>query len=75
MSFEQALAELERIVENLEKGELDLEAAISAYERGTLLRTHCEGKLKDAELKVQKITAGPQGPTLQDSETDDDLRY
>lgn len=61
LSFEQALAELEQIVQQLERGQLDLEAAISAYARGTELRQHCERKLKDAELKVQTITGGPDG--------------
>ena len=56
MSFEQALAELERIVQDLERGQLDLEAAISAYERGTLLKEHCGRKLREAQLRVEKIT-------------------
>jgi exodeoxyribonuclease VII small subunit len=56
MSFEQALGELEGIVQELERGELDLDAAIRAYERGTQLRLHCEGKLKEARLRVERIT-------------------
>ena len=59
MSFEDALAELERIVKELEQGELDLDAAIGAYERGTALRRHCEAKLKEARLRVERITLGP----------------
>ena len=61
MSFEQALAELERIVQDLERGQLDLEAAIVAYERGTALKEHCERKLKEAKLRVDRITLGPDG--------------
>lgn len=61
MSFEQALAELEQIVQDLERGQLDLDAAIRAYERGTTLKTHCETKLKEAQLRVDKITVGPSG--------------
>jgi exodeoxyribonuclease VII small subunit len=61
MSFEQALGELESIVQDLERGELDLDAAIRAYERGTQLRLHCEGKLKEARLRVERITLGDGG--------------
>ncbi|MBO6730812.1 MAG: exodeoxyribonuclease VII small subunit [Maricaulis sp.] len=61
MNFEQALAELERIVQQLESGEVELERSIAIYERGAALRAHCEGKLKDAELKVDKIVKGEDG--------------
>jgi exodeoxyribonuclease VII small subunit len=61
MSFEQALAELEKIVQDLERGQLDLDAAITAYERGTQLKQHCEGKLREAQLRVEKISFGPDG--------------
>ena len=62
MSFEEALAELERIVNDLERGQLDLEAAISAYERGTLLKEHCGRKLREAQLRVEKITLRESAP-------------
>ena len=61
MTFEQALGELEQIVQDLERGQLDLDAAIRAYERGTLLKAHCDGKLKEAQLRVDKITVGQDG--------------
>jgi exodeoxyribonuclease VII small subunit len=61
LSFEQALAELERIVQQLESGEVELEKSIEIYERGAALRAHCEGKLKTAELKVEKIVKGEDG--------------
>ena len=61
MTFEQALGELEQIVQDLERGQLDLDAAIKAYERGTLLKAHCDGKLKEAQLRVDKITVGQDG--------------
>ena len=63
MSFEQALAELERIVAELESGKTDLEQSIGAYERGALLKGHCEAKLKEAQLRVERIVVGPSGPT------------
>ncbi len=61
MTFEQALAELEKIVQDLERGQLDLEAAIQAYERGTQLKEHCRCKLQEAQLRVERITLGPDG--------------
>lgn len=61
MSFEQALAELEGIVQRLERGQLDLEASIAAYERGTLLRQHCAEKLRQAQMRVEKLTFDAEG--------------
>jgi exodeoxyribonuclease VII small subunit len=62
LSFEQALAELERIVAELESGKTDLEQSISAYELGAQLKAHCEAKLKEAQLRVEKIVIGSAGP-------------
>ena len=61
MKFEDALAELERIVKGMEGGQLRLDDAIAAYERGTTLRRHCEAKLTEAETRVQAIVAGADG--------------
>ena len=58
---ELPLAELEKIVQDLERGQLDLDAAITAYERGTQLKLHCEGKLREAQLRVEKISLGADG--------------
>ena len=58
MSFEDALAELERIVQGLEGGKQRLEDAIGAYERGAALRAHCETKLREAEMRVERIVTG-----------------
>ncbi|MCA6226237.1 MAG: exodeoxyribonuclease VII small subunit, partial [Phenylobacterium sp.] len=55
LSFEQALAELERIVGQLETGQAPLEESIALYERGALLKAHCETRLEQARLKVEKI--------------------
>jgi exodeoxyribonuclease VII small subunit len=55
LSFEQALKELEAIVRKLEGGAGDLEASINDYVRGTELKSYCQGKLKEARLKVEKI--------------------
>lgn len=61
MSFEDALSELERIVKGLEGGQQKLEDAIGAYERGALLRRHCEAKLAEAEARVQAIVVAADG--------------
>lgn len=61
MSFEDALAELEEIVRRLEKGDAKLDDAIASYERGALLKKHCERKLQEAKAKVEKITLGSDG--------------
>lgn len=55
LSFEDALAELEKIVERLESGNVRLEESIEIYTRGDALRRHCDGLLKAAEAKVEKI--------------------
>ena len=62
MSFEDALAQLEQLVHKLEQGDVPLEDSIRIYERGAALKAHCEKKLKEAELKVEKIVLGPDGP-------------
>jgi exodeoxyribonuclease VII small subunit len=65
LSFEQALAELERIVAQLERGDVALEESIRAYERGAALKSHCEAKLKDAQLKVEQIVLTPEGVRIE----------
>ena len=62
LSFEDALAQLERIVAELESGRAPLEESIKMYERGAVLKAHCEAKLKAAQLRVEKIVVGPNGP-------------
>lgn len=61
LSFEDALLELESIVAKLERGDAPLEESIDIYERGAKLKKHCEGKLKAAQLKVDKIVLAPNG--------------
>lgn len=64
LSFEEALAELERIVRSLEGGQQKLEQAIVAYERGTALRRHCEAKLMEVEGRVTAIVEAGGTVTL-----------
>jgi exodeoxyribonuclease VII small subunit len=55
MSFEAALAELEKIVDGLERGDVALDKSIENYERGEALKAHCDKLLKSAETRVEKI--------------------
>lgn len=61
MTFEQAMAELERVVGQLERGDVPLEDSIKLYERGAELKKRCETKLKEAEEKVAAITLDGDG--------------
>ncbi len=61
LSFEEALAQLEKIVSQLESGNAELENSIDLYERGTALKAHCEARLKAAEAKVEKIRLSATG--------------
>ena len=61
LPFEKALAELERIVDSLEKGAVALDDSIALYERGEALRKHCDGLLKNAEMRIEKITLSADG--------------
>lgn len=61
MSFEEAMAELECVVGQLESGNVPLEASIALYERGAALKAHCQKKLAEAEEKVAQITMDGEG--------------
>lgn len=63
MSFEAALAELERIVGTLESGKAPLAESIEIYARGEALKSHCEALLKAAEARIEKITLRNGQPT------------
>jgi exodeoxyribonuclease VII small subunit len=61
LSFEQALEALEKIVDQLERGDVPLDESIRIYERGEALKAHCERLLKSAEDKVEKIRLSREG--------------
>jgi exodeoxyribonuclease VII small subunit len=61
MSFEDAMGELEKVVGQLERGDVPLEDSIKLYERGAALKKRCEAKLKEAEEKVAAITLDGDG--------------
>lgn len=70
MGFEEAMKELERIVKDLESGQVKLDDAVKAYERGTALKSHCESKLAEARTKVEKITGVGKSLGLEPADRD-----
>jgi exodeoxyribonuclease VII small subunit len=61
LPFEKALEELEQIVSKLEQGKVSLEESIAIYERGEALKARCEQLLKEAEMRIEKITLSADG--------------
>jgi len=61
LSFEDAMAELEKLVKQLEDGKAKLDDSIKAYERGALLKRHCEAKLREAQAKIEQISVNADG--------------
>ena len=67
ISFEDALRELEGIVSSLERGDVSLDDAIAAFERGTALKAHCQARLEEARMKVEQIRLPAEGTPPTDS--------
>ena len=61
LSFETALGKLEAIVESMESGEVPLAELLAKFEEGTKLLKVCEGRLKDAELKIEQLKKQKDG--------------
>jgi len=61
LSFEEALSQLEAIVDQLERGDVSLDKAIDAYSRGMALKGHCQARLEEARLKVEQIKLPEDG--------------
>jgi exodeoxyribonuclease VII small subunit len=61
LSFERAMEELESIVTRLEGGKVPLEESVAIYERGESLKRRCEELLRQAEVRVEKITIDANG--------------
>jgi exodeoxyribonuclease VII small subunit len=61
LSFEEAMAELEGIVDKLEHGNVPLEQSIAFYERGEALKARCDALLKNAEMRVEKVRLKASG--------------
>lgn len=68
LSFEQALSELESIVDRLETGDVALEESIEIYQRGAQLRAYCDEKLKSAQARIEKITGDGSGTAPLDAD-------
>jgi len=61
LSFESAMAELETIVDKLERGDVPLEESIADYERGEALKARCEALLANAKMRVEKVRLKSDG--------------
>ena len=55
LSFEEAMKELEKLVDSLDKGEVSLDEAIAAYDKGSRLKDYCQKKLQEAKMKIETI--------------------
>ncbi len=55
LTFEEAMHELEKLVDSLDKGDVSLDEAIAAYDRGSKLKDYCQKKLHEAKMKVETI--------------------
>ena len=55
LTFEEAMKELEKLVDSLDKGDVSLDDAITAYDRGSQLKDYCQKKLHEAKMKVETI--------------------
>ena len=67
-TFEQALQQLEQIVQKLEKGELPLEESLALYEEGIRLSRLCHGKLEEAEGKIAVLMKDARGEVAVDAQ-------
>jgi exodeoxyribonuclease VII small subunit len=68
--FEEALSELESLVETMEKGELSLEESLESFERGVALTRICQQALKTAEQKIEILTANSSDAELEPFQSD-----
>ena len=69
MTFEEAMNELEKLVESLDKGDISLDQAISAYDRGSRLKDLCQKKLNEAKMKVETIQSSDNSDVIPDKLT------
>ena len=64
MTFEDAMEELENLVDSLDKGDVSLDEAIAAYDRGSQLKDHCQKKLNEAKMKVETIQSSGESNVI-----------
>ena len=65
MSFEDAMKELEKLVDSLDKGDVSLDEAITAYDRGSQLKDYCEKKLNEAKMKIETIQSSDKEDVIE----------
>ena len=71
MTFEQALSELEKIVNDLENENIELESSVEKFELGVKLSSYCLSKLNEAEKKIEELTKDENGElVIKELETD-----
>lgn len=70
--FEEALAELESLVERLERGDLPLDEALKTFERGVELTRHCQSSLKSAQQKVEILLKRGSGASVEPFRPEDE---
>ena len=64
LTFEEAMQELEKLVDSLDKGDVSLDEAIAAYDRGSQLKDYCQKKLHDAKMKVENIQSSENNDSI-----------
>ena len=64
LTFEEAMKELELLVDSLDKGDISLDEAIAAYDRGSQLKDYCQKKLNEAKMKVETIQSSDNIDTV-----------
>ena len=64
LTFEEAMKELEKLVDSLDEGDISLDEAISAYDRGSQLKDYCQKKLHEAKMKVETIQSSDNIDTI-----------
>ena len=69
MSFEDAMKELEKLVDSLDRGDVSLDEAITAYDRGSQLKEYCEKKLNEAKMKIETIQSSDKEDIIVDQLT------
>jgi len=64
IKFEKAIQRLEKIVDDLEKGELDIDKSLEIFEEGIKMSRVCSKKLNEAEAKIEKLTRNQKGELI-----------
>lgn len=75
MTFEEAMQQMQEIVETMRRGELSLEDSVEAYRRGKALSAHCDALLKEASEVVKKIEADNEARALTESDMREEVPF